>query len=151
MGKLSDDELMNVFGGKKRLQRLNEHFALLCANNIELAIISFGFVHIIKQALQRMDLFNAYFAKSIIIGKGSQELSNAFGSKAECIKQTFVQSKKRKIPLTPMQILFVDDDEDNTEEADEMNICQTITVKQRKGMTDKHMLKIEEMIADNSK
>ena len=90
--KMSDDKLLTVFGGTERIERLNEHFSRLSTHNIELAIISFGWVGVIKKALQRMKLYK-YFEKSIIIGKDSEELKNA-GSKAKCI---YKMKKKRNL------------------------------------------------------
>ena len=128
-----------LHGGKERIKRLNEHFNLLTTKNIKVAIILFGFVHIIKEALKRMDLYDAYFENAVIIGNDSEELSDAFGSKGQTIKNVFGKN------LSASQILFVDDDEGNIEDAKEMNVCKTLTILPRKGMSNEHMEQIEDM------
>lgn len=82
LNKMSDEKLLSVFGGNDRKQRLNQHFERI-SRSCELAIISFGWVGVIKLALKRMGL-DKYFENSIIIGKDSEELKTA-GSKAKCI------------------------------------------------------------------
>ena len=91
LNKMSDDKLLKIFGGKERKERLNDHFKRITTNS-EIAIISFGWVNVIKIALERMGL-NKYFENSIIIGKDSEELKTA-GSKAKCI---YRMKKKRNL------------------------------------------------------
>ena len=97
--KLSNDKLLSVFGGTERTERLTEHFERLSSHNIELAIISFGWVGVIKKALKRMKMYK-YFEKSVIIGKDSEELKSA-GSKAECI---YRMKKKRQLKSAQVHI-----------------------------------------------
>ena len=54
--KLSENELIKVFGGQERLDRLDKHFNLVKTNNVTMAIISYGFTTVIKRALERVGL-----------------------------------------------------------------------------------------------
>merc|ERR1712228_1104199 len=134
--KISDDKLLTVFGGTERTERLIEHFERLSSHNIELAIISFGWVGVIKNALKRIKMFK-YFEKSVIIGKDSEELKSA-GSKAKCI---YRMNKKRN--LKSAQCIFIDDDKQNIQKA--MSYCQTMSISPRSGMSHHHMKQIEEL------
>lgn len=140
LSKMTDKRLKQIFGGKARIEALHRHFGALKANGVELAIISFGFVGVIKAALQRMGLFDAYFAESVIIGTDSVELDKAKGSKAVCIDNVFKSNG-----LKSEHIIFVDDDPYNVMDADESGVCRTVSIDPRKGMNQKHMKRIEEM------
>ena len=101
LNKMSDDKLLQIFGGQERKQRLDQHFERI-SKNCELAIISFGWVNVIKGALKRMNL-HKYFENSIIIGKESEELKTA-GSKAKCI---YRMKKKRNLKSDQVFISFI--------------------------------------------
>eukprot|EP01083_Nonionella_stella_P081651 225038_1 len=131
--RMSDDKLLKVFGGSKRIQRLTQHFERISLN-CELAIISFGWVQVITNALQRMELLK-YFSNSVIIGKDSEELKTA-GSKAKCIYRM-----KKKRNLKSDQVVFVDDDNGNIQKA--MSYSQTVLITPRSGMTPPQMKEIE--------
>lgn len=133
--KLSDERLLEIFGGTKRLERLSAHLSRV-SEKCELAIISFGYVGVIKAALTRMSLFK-FFSDSEIIGCDSDELSEAKGNKATCIKR---MRKKRKI--TSKQVIFVDDDMSNIVKA--KSCCVTVAIQPRCGMSSAHMTSIEE-------
>jgi len=133
--KLSDERLLEIFGGAKRLERLSAHLSRV-SEKCELAIISFGYVGVIKTALTRMSLFK-FFADSEIIGCDSDELSEAKGNKATCIKR---MRKKRK--LSSKQVIFVDDDMSNIVKA--KSCCVTVAIQPRCGMSSAHMTSIEE-------
>eukprot|EP01084_Bolivina_argentea_P208513 355469_1 len=146
LAKMSDSKLLQVFGGKQRLERLSQHFSYLKTKNVEIGIISFGYVNVIRKALQRMNLFDLYFKQSVIFGCDSIELNDADGSKAECIENTFKKSKTRETNLSENEIIFVDDDQYNIKEAKDSKTCKTVTVNPRKGMSDGHMKQIESII-----
>merc|ERR1712113_942630 len=65
--KMENEELIDVFGGMERIERLDTHFNLLSRSNIQLVIISFGYEAVIKNALDRIDLLH-YFNPKLIIG-----------------------------------------------------------------------------------
>jgi len=134
------------FGGNGRIKALHSHFGRLKANGIKLAILSYGFVGVIKAALQRMKLFDLYFAESVIIGTDSKQLEVAKGSKAQCIVNEFGSTLKSE------EMIFVDDDPYNILDAMEFEVdgkttkvCHTLCVQPRKGMNQKHMQSIEEI------
>eukprot|EP00485_Elphidium_margaritaceum_P000791 CAMPEP_0202689844 /NCGR_PEP_ID=MMETSP1385-20130828/5033_1 /ASSEMBLY_ACC=CAM_ASM_000861 /TAXON_ID=933848 /ORGANISM="Elphidium margaritaceum" /LENGTH=311 /DNA_ID=CAMNT_0049345047 /DNA_START=44 /DNA_END=979 /DNA_ORIENTATION=+ len=134
--KMSEDDLLKVFGGNARKERLQKHFERV-SQNCELAIISFGWSDVIKLALQRMDL-HSYFDHTLIYGKDSEELKTA-GSKAKCI---YAMKKHRK--LKSDQILFIDDDNSNLSKATIYSV--TILISPRNGMQINHMQEIEEKV-----
>eukprot|EP01083_Nonionella_stella_P206140 750053_1 len=133
---MSDDKLLDVFGGKDRQQRLIQHFERIESTNCELIIISFGWVKVIQNALKRMQLYKYFNKPSSIIGKDSELLKNNNGSKAQCISK--LKSNRK---LRSAQILFVDDDNANIQKA--TKYCDSICIKPRKGMTFNHMKDIE--------
>eukprot|EP00485_Elphidium_margaritaceum_P007573 CAMPEP_0202692060 /NCGR_PEP_ID=MMETSP1385-20130828/6547_1 /ASSEMBLY_ACC=CAM_ASM_000861 /TAXON_ID=933848 /ORGANISM="Elphidium margaritaceum" /LENGTH=206 /DNA_ID=CAMNT_0049347533 /DNA_START=38 /DNA_END=658 /DNA_ORIENTATION=- len=137
--KMKDKRLIEIFGGKDRIKALNGHFSTLMSNGVDIGIISYGYVDVIKQALTRMDLFK-YFDGAPIIGTDSAELDDVFGSKAQCIVNQF---QKESPNYTPKQIAFVDDDSTNISEAKEF--CQTVLIQPRKGMNNDHMATIEQL------
>jgi len=134
LAKISDERLLEIFGGAKRLARLTEHLQRVSVKS-ELAIVSFGWVDVIKAALERMKLSN-YFEHSVIIGNDSDELSEAKGNKATVIKR---MRKERK--LKSSQVIFVDDDMANISKAH--SCCVTVAIQPRCGMSFDHMTDIE--------
>eukprot|EP01084_Bolivina_argentea_P151916 265100_1 len=134
--KMSDDKLLDVFGGKDRQQRLIQHFERIESTECELIIISYGWVKVMQNALKRMQLYKYFNKPSSIIGKDSELLKNCNGSKAQCISKL---KSNRKLRST--QILFIDDDNANIQRA--TRYCDSICIKQRKGMTNNHMKDIE--------
>eukprot|EP00484_Ammonia_sp_Unknown_P009798 CAMPEP_0197055108 /NCGR_PEP_ID=MMETSP1384-20130603/57782_1 /TAXON_ID=29189 /ORGANISM="Ammonia sp." /LENGTH=352 /DNA_ID=CAMNT_0042488563 /DNA_START=79 /DNA_END=1137 /DNA_ORIENTATION=+ len=136
LSKMTDDRLLKIFGGKERTERLHQHFERISSKS-EVAIISFGWVNVIRLALQRMNL-GQYFEKAVIIGKDSEELKTA-GSKAKCISMM-----KKERTLKSDQVMFVDDDATNVSKA--QSYSQTVTIVPRNGMTFKHMQEIEEKV-----
>lgn len=132
--KISDQRLIDIFGGNERIQRLDKHFNILKSNNIKCCILSFGFESVIKKALQRVNLLQHFF---LIIGRDSNSLKQAGGNKAICIEQFIIKENCKKT-----QILFVDDDQLNVAAAMNKNI-KSMVINPRKGMNDTHMTQIE--------
>ena len=145
---MKDKKLLEIFGGLDRLNAIESHFKLLITNNIELCIMSFGYVNVIRKALKRMKLFDPYFKNSIIIGGDSDELEDVQGSKAQCIVQQFQKNNKK---YKQKQIIFVDDDKYNINEAkgdkeeNEEPVCFTVLIEPRRGMNNDHMQEIEKL------
>ena len=154
------DFLINIFGGKDRLEAIDKHFKILTDNNIELAIISYGYVQVIKNALAApsIKLYKKYFKNSKIIGNDSIELQEypVNGNKAKCIQRQFQQYSSK-------EIIFVDDDKYNIQDASENKrdgkdaVCYTVLIEPRQGMNNTHMQTIETIagikrnIANNDK
>eukprot|EP01084_Bolivina_argentea_P056248 102990_1 len=128
---MSDRELTKIFGGSKRIQRLNVHFDRLCNAGTTIGIVSYGYVSVIRKALNRMKLDQ--FSECVVIGGDSIELEEVNDDKGECIKKQFYSS------FDSSSILFVDDDRYNTDAAKQQKICQTLTIEPRSGMTEDHM------------
>ena len=53
LSKMSNKRLLQIFGGKGRLEALNRHFSALKEHKIEIAILSFGFVGVIHACRRR--------------------------------------------------------------------------------------------------
>merc|ERR1712228_707069 len=79
---MSDERLIEIFGGKERVRRLHGHFEKLKARDISLYVLSFNWSMVIEQALERMDLMQ-YF--DVIIGRDSEEIQIAEGKKAKYV------------------------------------------------------------------
>ena len=62
LSRISDERLIEIFGGNERIKRLDEHFEILTKNNVKLGILSFGFTKVIETALNRVNLLN-YFRR----------------------------------------------------------------------------------------
>jgi len=135
LSKLNDNDLIEIFGGTKRIERLNKHFSVLNDNNIEVGIMSFGFCSVIKKALQRMKLYH-YFKNSTIIGCDSEELKENNFNKGKTVEQL-----KLKKNLKKPQVIFVDDDPSNVAKA--KAYCSALLVTPRDGMSFKLMDDIE--------
>lgn len=80
--KLSNKQLIRIFGGEERINRLDEHFRRV-SSSATIAILSFGYCDVIRKALQRMTL--PHFEQCKVIGNDSKALSTAGGCKAKCI------------------------------------------------------------------
>jgi len=133
--KMSDDRLLEIFGGSDRIQRLREHFKRV-TTECEVAIISFGWVNVIVDSLKRMKLYQ-YFEGAHIIGRDSEELKTASAEKKECLCR---MKKERK--LKSDQIIFIDDSNHNISKT--QSYCRAILVDPAEGMSEDHMKEIEE-------
>eukprot|EP01083_Nonionella_stella_P303036 1047307_1 len=154
VNQMEGRELIEVFGGRARCKRLNEHLLIVTSQGVEVAIVSVASVSVITAALKRMNLFDAFFANSIIIGGDSIELEQFNGNKGKYIKETLVKSSGVDDSDTRWDgkdILFVDDDPAAIEEINEENVCQSILIEERRGLTDEHMTRIENMIKKGSR
>eukprot|EP01084_Bolivina_argentea_P305075 526989_1 len=137
LNKLSDEQLLEIFGGKERVQRLKQHFERIHTTSCELLILSFNYKSVIQNALQRMGLLPFFDPNTSIVGRGSELLTNTANQlKSECISK--LKSNKQ---LNNRQILFIDDDNTNIEQC--KSLCVSILINEQNGMSDTHMRDIE--------
>ena len=101
LAKLSDDKLISLFGGKERISYLDDHFKSLCAAQIEIGILSFGWSDVIERALERMEL-GRYFEGKLIIGRDSDELVRFNKDKGRTIAHLM---KRRKLEHRQVSVL----------------------------------------------
>eukprot|EP01083_Nonionella_stella_P164774 546430_1 len=101
--KLSDDELIAIFGGKERIEKLNKHFKFVTDSDVEIGIVSFGWSTVIKKSLDRVQL-GIYFENKVIIGRDSKEIIIMNRKKGKIIHNLMQQRQ-----LNYDQVLFVDD------------------------------------------
>eukprot|EP01083_Nonionella_stella_P102026 289911_1 len=137
---ISNERLIEIFGGQKRIRRLQKHLELLSTKVKYLAIISFGFENVIREALTKVRLLR-YFNENLIIGKDSAILDRVRQNKALCLQQIL-----NKYKLDPNNVLFVDDDKMNIMSVNELNIADTLWISQREGITEEEMRIIEERV-----
>ncbi|ETO20722.1 hypothetical protein RFI_16497 [Reticulomyxa filosa] len=152
LSKMSNETLLEVFGGENRLRRLHLHFERVKSRAI-IAIVSYGYTCVIRKALERAGL-SEHWNNCTIVGCDSKELTRAGGQKAKIIEQL-----KRRYHLTSDKVkrtnsvhenkkktkaLFVDDDPINIHQANTINCSHTLGIIPRRGMTEKHMIDIEQ-------
>lgn len=114
VGYLSQRELIDIFGGQKRIDALNNMLLNLKENGSELYIMSFGVVSYMKKALHRVGISPDIFTH--IYG---QDTFGGIYNKSEKILQL-----KREKKISGNNILFVDDDKQNIDQA--VKVCKTI-------------------------
>eukprot|EP01083_Nonionella_stella_P300686 1027907_1 len=70
----TDKRLTAIFGGEKRLNRLQAHFEAISSKIEHIIIISFGFEAVIKRALERVNMVQHF---SMIIGADTDRLKKS--------------------------------------------------------------------------
>merc|ERR1712019_64399 len=108
---------------------------------MHLAIISFGFEAVIRSALERMDLIQ-YFDDDLIIGNDSNMLQDVFGNKAKCLQKMASAHDLGE----NNRVLFVDDDENNTTLANNLNVAETLWIRDKNGISFEQMQMIEQRV-----
>jgi len=132
----SDDAVVQGFGGKERVQLLENLFKDLKEASVEIYILSFGHKEVIIQALKRVNLAR-YFDKNLIWGdaevdKFCSDTGDACKPKLRMI-QKLIRDKHK---YSAGEVLFVDDDDKNLDQS-KKTVCKTIHVSERKGMKKK--------------
>lgn len=89
---MSLTDVYATFGGQDRISRLDLHFKRV-RTSADVAILSFGYVNVIKKTLEFVKL-SEYFENMSIIGCDSAELKQVHGNKAQCIEG---MKKKRNL------------------------------------------------------
>ena len=145
VGNMEQDDLIHIFGGMHRVQRLQTHFKLLSSTNTYIAIISFGFENVIKKALQRLDMLQ-YFNERLIIGNDTKILEDVYNNKALCLQRII----KENVTENKNRMLFVDDDINNISSVKDMNIAGTLWISERNGISDQQMKMIERRVGSDT-
>jgi hypothetical protein len=140
LDKMSEDRLTEVFGGVERIMRLETHFKRV-SKKAKMAIVSYGFVPVIKKALERVDLGEAWEGCQVI-GSDSDELTKVSGAKHELIAQW----RDADDALDAKTVLFVDDDPFNIRQAIRTDASLCVEISPRTGMTEEHMETIEKLV-----
>ena len=100
--------IADIFGGKERINALNEHLNLLKSKGIHLGLISFGFKDAIVLALKKVGLLS-YFDD--IFGRKAMSFKKMRRPKTKALKAILIRKHFQDVP--PTEILFVDNDERN--------------------------------------
>lgn len=137
--KLTDHELIAVFGGEDRVAALHTHFSLLRSANITMGIVSMNYVTVIKKALDRIGRLGQFFCAESIIGRDSDIMRQANNNKGDVISQLMQRNG-----IGYDQALFVDDSAQNIKQA--QGICSTMRVSAQRGMDAGNMRDIEQRI-----
>eukprot|EP00485_Elphidium_margaritaceum_P013156 CAMPEP_0202694718 /NCGR_PEP_ID=MMETSP1385-20130828/8512_1 /ASSEMBLY_ACC=CAM_ASM_000861 /TAXON_ID=933848 /ORGANISM="Elphidium margaritaceum" /LENGTH=318 /DNA_ID=CAMNT_0049350617 /DNA_START=90 /DNA_END=1043 /DNA_ORIENTATION=+ len=142
LNKFSDSKLLDVFGGQSRLRQLQAHFQHLASHHIDVAIVSFGWTDVIKQALTRVNLYRFFkHPNEMIIGRDHKDMVKFNKSKAKII-ESLMQKKNLKFD----QALFVEDSLSNVQQCQSKSLCKTVHISNRDGMTLEQMHTIEKGI-----
>lgn len=147
--ELSQEELIQIFGGQNRLQNLDTFLQALWAAGVSLVIVSHGSSSTIQKALHRVKLLQ-YFR--LVYGSDSPELQDV-----NQVKVCLIQRLRDGACLAPDQVLFCDDDISNIEREVELGdgrrvtaaqVCRTVGPSQgvKHGITEEHMKKILSLV-----
>lgn len=135
--KVSAADLLKWFGGKDRVLRLSQHFTRLQENKVHLVIISHGFESVVKTALAEMKL-DKFFQPELIYGNDSKGLRDC-----QLIKCKLICQIMKAYGLRRHEVIFIDDDKDNLDPCDEGQLCKTLLVASRKGLSDSQLDQLE--------
>eukprot|EP01084_Bolivina_argentea_P085816 155112_1 len=138
---ISEQRLIEIFGGEDRIQRLQTHFKLLSTKIKYIAIISFGFEKVIRRALELVNLLQ-YFTDDLIIGNDTNLLQDVSRNKGMCLKGII-----DKYELNKNNVLFVDDDKINIILVNNYYIADTLWISSRNGISYDEMKIIEKRIS----
>ncbi len=133
----SDQFFVDAFGGEKRIARLKKHFEQLAQADVKCSIVSYGYSAVIIESLTRVGLID-FFAKDAIFGKDSEALKRFRGAKHKVISEEMVSGS-----ISYEEAIFVDDSKKNIEECEEAGTCRTLHVHERRGLTEKDLLFLE--------
>lgn len=142
-----NDECINkIFGGTDRINRLKQHFYQLTNNdnNINLAILSFGYKDVIIEALKRVNLLR-YFDLENIAGREELHFNKRHHIKQHAIKSLFIKYKYKDIPANNR--MFIDNDEDNMKYVYDHDVARIFDQGEIvNGLNDSQLLWIENEI-----
>ena len=155
LNKLTKINMIDIFGGNNRIQRLHLHLHLLRQYNVDIAVLSFGWDKVINHALKQMNL-SQYF--DIIIGRNGLNISQAKNAnidgdgnniqlsmhKVKSIQNDFKQYNANNI-------LFVDDTWANMQLASEYNVCRILNHQFHDGLNDTDLSMIELYVTGNNR
>ena len=136
--QMNQTEIIQNFGGTKRLHALQTLMRALKDNNVKLFIISIGFKQAIQPHLDAVGL-SAHFDDDCIFGQDSPELKMV-----GFVKARLIDAIMRSNEWSFSDVLFVDDSIDHIDRA--RTVCRTLHVMERGGMrVDREMRAILEV------
>ena len=133
----SDQFFVDAFGGEERIERLKKHFERLAQAEVKCSIVSYGYTAVIKESLTRVGLIN-FFSEGAIFGRDSEALKRFRGKKHKVISEEMRLGK-----IGHEEAIFIDDSKKNIEECEEDGTCRFLHVHERRGLTEKDLLFLE--------
>ena len=133
----SDQFFVDAFGGEERIARLKKHFERLAQAEVKCSIVSYGHTAVIRESLTRVGLID-FINEGAIIGRDSEALKRFRGAKHKVISEEMVSGN-----IGHEEAIFVDDSKDNIEKCVKAGICQTLHVHERRGLTEKNLVFLE--------
>ena len=137
VSKKSDQFFVDAFGGEERIARLKKHFERLAQAEVKCSIVSYGHTAVIKESLTRVGLID-FFKEGAVIGRDSEALKRFRGAKHKIISEEMGSGS-----ISYEEAIFVDDSKDNIEKCVKAGICQTLHVHERRGLTEKNLVFLE--------
>ena len=137
VSKKSDQFFVDAFGGEERVARLKKHFERLTQAEVKCSIVSYGYSAVIKESLIRVGLID-FFAKDAIFGRDSEALKRFRMAKHKVISEEMGSGN-----IGHEEAIFVDDSKENIEKCAEAGICRTLHVHERRGLTEKNLVFLE--------
>ena len=133
----SDQFFIDAFGGEERIDRLKKHFERLAQAEVKCIIVSYGYTAVIKESLTRVGLIG-FFKEGAIFGRDSEALKRFRGKKHKVISEEMGSGN-----IGRKEAIFVDDSKKNIDECVEVGTCRTLHVYERRGLTEKDLLFLE--------
>ena len=133
----TDQFFVDAFGGEERIERLKKHFERLAQAKVKCSIVSYGYSAVIKESLTRVGLID-FFREEAIFGRDSEALKRFRGKKHKVISEEMRLGK-----IGHEEAIFIDDSKKNIEECEEDGICRFLHVYERRGLTEKDLLSLE--------
>ncbi len=133
----SDQFFVDAFGGEERIARLKKHFERLAQAEVKCSIVSYSYSAVIKESLTRVGLID-FINEGAIIGRDSEALKRFRGAKHKVISEEMGSGN-----IGRTEAIFVDDSKKNIDECVEAGTCRTLHVYERRGLTEKDLLFLE--------
>ena len=133
----NDPFFVDAFGGEERIARLKKHFERLAQAEVQCIIVSYGYTTVIKESLTRVGLID-FFKEGTIIGRDSEALKRFRGAKHKVISEEMGSGN-----IGHEEAIFVDDSRENIEKCVEAGTCRTLHVHERRGLTEKNLVFLE--------
>ena len=133
----TDQFFVDAFGGEERIERLKKHFERLAQAKVKCSIVSYGYSAVIKESLTRVGLID-FFSERAIFGRDSEALKRFRGKKHKVISEEMRLGK-----IGHEEAIFIDDSKKNIEECEEDGTCRFLHVHERRGLTEKDLLFLE--------
>ena len=133
----NDQFFVDAFGGEERIDRLKKHFKRLAQAEVKCIIVSYGYTAVIKESLTRVGLIG-FFKEEAIFGRDSEALTRFKGKKHKVISEEMGSES-----ISYEEAIFADDSKKNIDECEEDGTCRILHVHERRGLTEKDLVFIE--------